>query len=265
MVYKEQLVRIRKEMAERCEALVSESEHIPAKGYLVIARRDGKSYYYEHLPVAGNSKKVHRKGISKDKDRILMLVRKKYLGQAISNLKKDIDSLDRLIKEYTETDEISVMKDFIEMHPELEAGLFYGRQSDEDWAKDYAAQSNYRKKGLKQTYATGTKMRSKSELIIASRLEKFHIPFRYENKLNEVDVDRIPDFTIRRPRDGKIIYWEHVGMSGNEGYMSGFAQRMAEYENIDIVPWDNLIITYDQEGNSIDVRIIDGLIQGWLL
>ena len=54
-------------------------------------------------------------------------------------------------------------------------------------------------------------------------------------------------------------------MMDNEGYRRENNRKLQEYEDINVTPWNNLIMTYDQEDGGIDVRIIDGLIQGWLL
>jgi hypothetical protein len=32
-----------------------------------------------------------------------------------------------------------------------------------------------------------------------------------------------------------------------------------------IVPWDNLIVSFSQADNGINEKLIDALIQGWLL
>ena len=75
----------------------------------------------------------------------------------------------------------------------------------------------------------------------------------------------MPDFTIKRPRDGKIIYWEHLGMTADAAYLESNIKKMRQYAEVGITPWDNLIITYDQSDGGIDVKIIDALIRGWLL
>jgi hypothetical protein len=78
-------------------------------------------------------------------------------------------------------------------------------------------------------------------------------------------VDRVPDFMIKRPRDGKIIYWEHFGKTDSGGYLSGNEVKLIEFEGVEIAPWDNLIITYDTKDGGIDAKIIEAMIQGWLL
>ncbi len=75
----------------------------------------------------------------------------------------------------------------------------------------------------------------------------------------------MPDFTIKRPRDGRLIFWEHFGMVNDDRYMEGNRKKLTEYESVGIVPWENLIITYNQRDGGINEKLIDAMIHGWLL
>lgn len=264
MVYKEILNNIIEELYELKERYSKELENAPI-GELNIKWQNDRHYFSVRIPKEGNRKKVRRKGISSDMDQVMQLVRKKYLKGALKRLERDIYVIKTAIDKYQEINEEAVMESFLERYPELEPGIRYGLQSDEAWAADYTMPENFHEESRKSTAATGIDMRSKSEIIIASRLDFFKIPYRYEEQTRHPDLNRIPDFTIRRPRDGKIVYWEHVGMVNDEGYMEDLPRKLTEYEVNGIVPWDNLILTYDKDNNGIDVRIIDGMIHGWLL
>ena len=264
MIYREMLNTILSELEERKRRLEVELKSAPA-GALNIRSQNGRNYYSVRYPKVGNRKKVYRKGISGDKRLVRALVRKKYLEQAVAGVEKDIHLIRKVLKEYVDTNEESVMHGFLERYPELRNCIYGGRQSDREWASDYMPVQGLHDENLKSTSASGAKMRSKGELIIAGRLDYYHIPYRYEDQYRHPDLDRVPDFKIRRPRDGKIIYWEHFGLVNDEGYMENTGLKLTEYEVHEIVPWDNLIITYDQKDGGIDVRIIDAMIQGWLL
>ena len=159
----------------------------------------------------------------------------------------------------------SVMSGFLNKHPELRAGIYHGIPSDKEWADDYSAPESFHEERLIHTSAQGSMMRSKNEVYIASRLDHYGIPYRYEAPIAHPDVTRIPDFTIKRPRDGKIIYWEHLGMPENEAYMQDNERKLVEYRDAGITPWNHLIITYDMGGGNIDAKLIDAMIQGWLI
>ena len=119
---------------------------------------------------------------------------------------------------------------------------------------------------LTSTSHSGRLMRSKGELFIASRLDYYRIPARYEEPLWIPELSQYsPDFTIRRPRDHKIFYWEHFGMVDDPEYLRRSRYKLSRYEEYGIVPWDNLIITYNGYDGSINGKLIDAMIQGWLL
>ena len=72
--------------------------------------------------------------------------------------------------------------------------------------------------------------------------------------------DFAPDFTILT-KEG-IKYWEHCGKVNDKEYIRRHKWKMSMYESIGIVPWKNLIVTYDmmQDNNEVglfDSRIID--------
>lgn len=54
-------------------------------------------------------------------------------------------------------------------------------------------------------------------------------------------------------------------MPGNRDYMKHHKWKMEMYESVDIVPWKNLIVTYDNENGTIDLGIIESEIRNKLL
>ncbi len=259
-----ELERIRTIIKETEADLTKELKSLP-DGMLTIRRQGNRRFYYQHFPKTGNRKKARSKGITNETETIMGLVRKKYIEKALLVIDKDIKTLDMAIKHYQPFDEATLMAGFVEKNPGLEVGLYHGIQSDEAWADDYIRQKDLFKEQLIYTSAKGVPMRSLGEVYISSRLDHYGIPYRYEASVPHPDVKRIPDFTIRRPRDGKIIYWEHLGLTDDKGYMQRNDLKFVEYENADIVPWDNLIITYNKEDGGYDAKIIEAMIQGWLL
>lgn len=80
---------------------------------------------------------------------------------------------------------------------------------------------------------SGTWVRSKSEVIIANILYRSNIDFQYEEKLyyNETQWKE-PDFTIRHK--GKVWYWEHLGLLGNEQYEVSWQAKRNIYKNLGV-------------------------------
>ena len=79
----------------------------------------------------------------------------------------------------------------------------------------------------------GNRVRSKSELIISEALQVANIKYTYEQKLyydKTAGKYLLPDFTIHLP-DGTDIYWEHVGMLGNEDYDKRWQEKLKIYKS----------------------------------
>lgn len=87
---------------------------------------------------------------------------------------------------------------------------------------------------------SGIWVRSKSEVIIANILYRSGIDFQYEEKLyyNETQWKE-PDFTITS--NGKVWYWEHLGLLGNEKYDQYWQEKKKVYQEIGV--FDKVIIT----------------------
>lgn len=269
MYHRDELIGIRDKLNEQLEIMERELSILPP-GYLVVTTRNGKRYCYQHVPRSGNKKKDHRYGISNDPQMINALVRKRYLSQAIANIKRDIEAVTEAIEKYRDVDENTVMREFVKKYPDLEGAIYRGALTPEDWAANYAMPQELYPQDRKQTHADGTPMRSKGELYISSRLDVYKMKYptlvyRFECPINHPDIRRVPDFTIKRPRDGKIIYWEHFGKVSDDDYMRDNDIKLYEYSDYGIVPWDNLIITYDKPDGGIDGKIIDAMIEGWLI
>ena len=86
MVYKNELIRIESILSDRERYLMTELKDLP-KGSLYIRFKNGRYYYYERFPKGGNRKKEHRFGISNDPDKVLQLVRKRYVEAALESIR----------------------------------------------------------------------------------------------------------------------------------------------------------------------------------
>ena len=110
----------------------------------------------------------------------------------------------------------------------------------------------------------GIYVRSKSELLIATHLEYMDIPYRYEAPLVLEGNTVYPDFSILRPADHKLIYWEHMGMLDDFDYAQKASMKLLQYFQCNIRPYDNLITTYDDNG-TLDMAHIEQITNTMLL
>ncbi|MBR1796661.1 MAG: hypothetical protein IJ757_01395 [Clostridiales bacterium] len=137
--------------------------------------------------------------------------------------------------------------------------------SDDDYKEQWLNQP-YKPKGFKEglpVYLTnkGLRVRSKSEQIIAERLDINNIPYKYECPLVIGDVVFHPDFKILRMRDRKEIYYEHLGMMDDPDYARNNVFKLNTYALNGILPGDNLFTTMETRSAPLDTRILDRLIE----
>ena len=264
MVYKETLERMAREMRERKSDMLCELRELPP-GELLITDYGGYRRYMQRLPAKGNRKKEHCYGIKKKPEVLQGLIRKEYITGALRVVDRDITAIEKAIKRYTPIDENSIMREFAEEYPELTSGLYGGADFIEAWRTRYKRIDNYHPENRKHTAADGTKVRSKNELYIASRLDHYNIVYRSDCPTGIPGLYRAPDWTIVREWDRKTIYWEHCGMMDDPSYNEDNKQKLQEYEEAGIVPWDNLIVTYDTVEGGLRGDLVEALIKCWLL
>ena len=264
MFYKDELNRMIKELRERRDDLLGELKTLP-EGEFMCTEQDGLKRYFQRLPASGNRKKERRYGIKRKPEVLNGLVRKEYVTKALRTIDKDIRALEFAAGRYRPSDENTLMEGFVSKHPELAGSIYSSGVDDEEWKSEYGRIDGYFPDSLKQTAADGTRMRSKNEVYIASRLDHYGLTYRSDCPVGIRGLNRAPDFTILRKRDGKIIYWEHMGMMDDLEYRIDNKRKLEEYEEAGIVPWDNLIVTYDTIDGGLRADLVEAMIQSWLL
>lgn len=198
-----------------------------------------------------------RKSINKDENMIRALARKKYLHKQLELLAANQRAVEEFLMRYTEAtaDEIlerlpKPIRPYCFSHPDRK-----GR-----WGDGFYRQSDYMPEKKIHTTSKGLKVRSKSEVLIAEKLYEHNIEFRYEQILQIEQMEFAPDFTIMAD-DGRLIYWEHCGLTGSKKYMDRHKRKLEIYERADIAPWTNLIITYDDQYGNINMNVVESEIK----
>lgn len=180
----------------------------------------------------------------------------------------DLFLLETLEEQYRDISPVEIIDLLERKYPKLERRDILAAVSDlersepdpSDWAKAPYHKAEFIEDGRTQITSRGLKVRSKSEAAICEILYANGIEFRYEEVIYINGRKVIPDFTIRRKSDGKIFYWEHCGMMEDPAYLNRYHEKIDIYELGDIVPWNNLILTYDNDGN-IDLSYIEAIVR----
>lgn len=114
--------------------------------------------------------------------------------------------------------------------------------------------------GLIHKTAKGELVRSKSEVIIADRLQANQIEYEYEKILEINGIIKLPDFTITDEASGEKYYWEHCGRTNDKSYMKKWEAKKEFYRQNGIIEGENLIVTYDDENGGISSQRIQEII-----
>ncbi len=251
----ERLLYNLKKEKENCNA---ELASMP-EGHLISTVRDGKATYFN---VVGANQQYKRISITNNKEMQRLLARKKYLELQLARIDYEIKQLADAHHKLGQQAGDNLLEKLPRAYRELPQEYFF--PENDDWAAQPFQQSTYKPEKKIHVTSRFLKVRSKSELLIAEKLYDHNVPFRYEEVLSFSGRDFAPDFTIRRP-DGKIMYWEHCGMTAEEGYVSYNRWKLSQYEKIGIVPWDNLIVTYDTEDGILNMPHIESEIVNKLM
>lgn len=204
--------------------------------------------------------------IGRDKNRVHALARRKYISTLSKNLESNYQSLKQLSMDIRGNDKTYAADSVV--HEYAQNGLDVSRilhsPKQQTWlAQPYERNPAYPEE-LKFPTTNGVLMRTKSEVIIANRLEHFLIPYLPEMPFwfpyNMYPI--YPDFTILRP-DGSIIIWEHMGLMDDEKYFLKSCRKIRDYRQNGYSQHTNLIITW--EDDIIEANMIDDIIKSRIL
>lgn len=257
---KEKIEKVLAELEDRLKLANIELKMCP-EGTLSFVKRDGRGTFFQIINSGG---KRLRKSINKAPDFIRGLARKEYLIKEKRLLEKNIKVLREVMKSLVEPSPDNVLRSISRHLQGIPEEYFFPEQNKDCWANQPYEMSNYKPEEKKHTTSRGLKVRSKSEVLIAEMLYIFNIQFRYEQVIRINGIVLVPDFTIKLP-DGRIFYWEHCGLMSSKEYREHQKWKMEIYEKGDIVPWKNLIVTYDDEEGNINVGIIESEIKNKLI
>ena len=74
-----------------------------------------------------------------------------------------------------------------------------------------------------------------------------------------------PDFTIRHPKTGEIIYWEHFGLMDDPSYYQKTFSKLQLYASYGIIPSINLITTYETQEHPLSADIVEKIVKHYFL
>lgn len=199
----------------------------------------------------------------KDKPLIQMLAQKQYLQQIIKSAKEEQKAL-LLYEKNSPSVPYEKIYAFL---PEKKRSFTVPVKTP---AAKLWEQERYRQKEppshSPHICPNGLKVRSKSEVLIASELLRFGIPFRYECGIPMLDHYWVyPDFTVFLPHLGRTMFYEHFGMMDSPEYALIAAKKLQTFQDNHFELGRDWVYTVETKISPLSLDTIDRIIQNYFL
>lgn len=229
------------------------------EGFLRIGKSQGCTQYYHcKKGTSANGEYISKKNI----DLARRLAQKSYDEKVCRYSDKVSYQITKLLKIY---DDNKIEALYLSEHPARQELVTPAEQPYcrvlENWLSTPHIGKGFSEDSPVIITNNGTRVRSKSEKIIADYFEAVGLPYKYECPIHLKPFGTVyPDFTFLSPT-GQEIYWEHEGMMDNPDYAKAAIQKIELYEKNGIYPGDRLILTFETSTSSINSEIIKNLVQ----
>lgn len=234
------------------------------KGSLIVSKSNGCIQFYHSSYGDGNN----RKYISVENNKLVHdLAQKDYdkivLKTAISE-KKHIHNILKYIDEKDIHDIYNQLnphrKKFVESHFMNDEAFI------EKWLSTKYKGKYFEKNSYEIVTERGERVRSKSEKIIADKLDLMGIPYRYECPLILKGFGTIyPDFTMLNIVTRTEVYMEHFGMMDNPEYSQKAINKIEQYEKNGIFIGKNLVVTFETSKQLLNMSVVENMLKEILM
>lgn len=242
---------------ERLRHMKQEYSRLPAS---TLRIKDSRGYLCAY-EMAGNIDK----GVGKDHTKFRKLAHKLYLKRKIMVSERQYYVLQKAIKECGKVTDEANMRRYNQtlrrVYSLLPAEEVIFSEADLKWMKS-GVRNTYKSEDLEYTSINNEVVRSKSELMIANRLDYYGILYKCEPQIQTENHTYYPDFLIKLG-DGRKIMWEHFGREDLDIYRAKSEEKIREYRGIGFIRNVNLICTYEE--NTKMEKNIDDIIEKYLI
>ncbi len=172
---------------------------------------------------------------------------------------KQLKHLKKLLYQYKDNNLQAIYKELNEYRQELvNPRIITDEQYLDEWLKREYCTKEFAEDRVRILTNRGERVRSKSEKIIADTLDRYDIPYHYEEALMLKHFGKVyPDFTILNVYKRKEIYWEHLGMMDNAEYSEKALLKIEAYQKSGYYLGKQLIITYESMMHPLETEMIE--------
>ena len=259
------------ERLNKIERVLNKRVQAAPDGTLYVTGRKGKASQFYHVEKEKILKGLKPKCgtyISKDNlELVTALAQKDYDEKVLKWIKKTKPKINTILKCYEHdgpgliynklSDARKELIDPIEAKPE---------KYIEMWKASKIVNSNGYAITTNIITENGEHVRSKSEKIIADKLNYMSIPYVYEPLLTLSDGYRLfPDFCLLNIKDRKEYYLEHFGMMDNPDYCKRAIEKISLYEKNGIILGKQLLCSFETSDTSVDLIAFENVLREFLL
>ncbi len=226
------------------------------KGHLrVRTKRKSTEYYYKANAQEGNGRYMRKREHSLAKK----IAQRDYDNKILSKATKRKNAIITFLQNYCQSDLGNVFEETNILRRQLISPYIL---SDEEYVRQWQNteyKSKYFLEDSPEIYTErGERVRSKSEKIIADKLNLLGIPYKYECPiLLEGNIEIYPDFTILDVKNRREIYLEHFGLMDDSDYVDNVICKLNTYERNGIFLGVNLFITHETSKVPLNSRTLD--------
>lgn len=191
------------------------------------------------------------------------LKRKRHIVKALPILKANLKSYDKFLEKILTYDMCEISAGMAEIYRDFDFSqlLLEGDVYERGWSDiDYVRNLSY-PENLRHRSENGVATRSKSEAMIATKLEQADLKFRYDSVEKFGMFTYSPDFKILHTKQRRFIYWEHFGMMDDDEYACKAMKKIQDYGKCGLHVGDNLIITWETKATPLTYEVITDQIE----
>ena len=232
-------------------------------GHLRISKSRGRVEYYFKDEECSAVRKNGRYMKANERKLAKSIAQRDYDMQVLKMSTERVKAIETFLRKYERTRLKEMYRKMNHYRKELIEPV---EISDEEYLKQWQTVEYERKPIINDTQVIvterGERVRSKSEKIIADRLNMLGIPYRYECPiLLDGNIKVYPDFTILRLPEREEVYLEHFGMMDDMDYLSKTMHKLNTYERNGIYLGVNLFITYETSIRPINTKVLDEVLR----
>lgn len=248
---------------ERINQITAERlQDVPQGSLRLLSSQDTVQYYH-----CLQGRKKNGKYLSKSNTELIQkLIQKSYDEKIYKLAEKRLKQIRKITRDYDDNEiENIFLKEHRERQKLIEPVEIPWEKQLEKWAAETYRGKEFQKDTPVILTERGERVRSKSEKILADCFFRKGILYKYERPLHLKGFGTVyPDFTFLSKRTKQEIYWEHDGRMDDPAYAQNAVRKIQAYEENDIYPGEQLILTFETAKTVLDTKLIEKIISRYL-